>query len=657
MRSAAGRTLSFSVLLLSVVVAGRAQGPAVSQVERPAVSSAPAARSSDPRVGLKPGLRDAGEAASNMELVATLPKPEGFFDPKAPAGTPTPPERTGRGRGGQGDDDDDDQPKPGAPSQPNEAEEAAARQRRANTLSFANSDLAFRGDHLFIGNFHGFNTYDIEDSKKVRLVASVVCPGGQGDLSVHGNLLIMSVEQTRGRVDCGIQGVQEPASAERFRGVRIFDISDVRKPKQIAAVQTCRGSHTHTLVSDPDDKENLYVYGSGTGSVRSAEELAGCSGKNWKEDPDTALFSIDVIQIPLAAPQNARIVNRPRIFADPKTGALSGLWQGGDHGPGTQRSRETNQCHDITVFPEVGLAAGACSGNGMLLDISDPVNPVRLDHVVDKNFAYWHSATFNNDGTKVIFTDEWGGGTRPRCRPTDSPTWGADAVFDIVDRKMRFGGYYKLPAPQTDQENCVAHNGSIIPVPGRDIMVQAWYQGGVSVFDFTDSTKPVEIAFFDRGPIDAKQLITGGHWSAYWYNGHIYGAEIARGIDVFRLTPSEHLSKNEIEAAAQVRLPEFNAQQQQRLAWPATSVVALAYVDQLTRSKAIEAQRVSAVKSALERADRVRSAKDRNAATVAGELDTLATQIEADAAGAAGRDADRLKSLALAMKARAGGLR
>ena len=650
MRSAAGRVLCFSVLWLSVVVAGRAQGPAV--------SSAPAARSSDPRVGLKPGLRDAGEAASNMELVATLPKPEGFFDPKAPAGTPTPPERTGGGRGGQAaDDDDDDQPKPGAPSQPNEAEEAAARQRRANSLGFANSDLAFRGDHLFIGNFHGFNTYDIEDSKKVRLVASVVCPGGQGDVSVHGDLLIMSVEQTRGRVDCGIQGVQEPASAERFRGVRIFDISDVRKPRQIAAVQTCRGSHTHTLVSDPDDKENLYVYGSGTGSVRSAEELAGCSGKNWKEDPDTALFSIDVIQIPLAAPQNARIVNRPRIFADPKTGALSGLWQGGDHGPGTQRSRETNQCHDITVFPEVGLAAGACSGNGILLDISDPVNPVRLDHVVDKNFAYWHSATFNNDGTKVIFTDEWGGGTRPRCRPTDSPTWGADAVFDIVDRKMRFGGYYKLPAPQTDQENCVAHNGSIIPVPGRDIMVQAWYQGGVSVFDFTDSTKPVEIAFFDRGPIDAKQLITGGHWSAYWYNGHIYGAEIARGIDVFRLKPSEHLSKNEIEAAAQVRLPEFNAQQQQRLAWPATSVVALAYVDQLTRSRAIEAQRVSAVKSALERADRVRSAKDKNAATVAAELDTLATQIEADAAGAAGRDADRLKSLASTMKARAGGLR
>ena len=372
-------------------------------------------------------------------------------------------------------------------------------------------------------------------------------------MSVHGNLLIMSVEQTRGRLDCGTQGVQEPVSAERFRGIRIFDITDMRKPKQVAAVQTCRGSHTHTLVPDPKDKANLYVYGSGTSTVRSAEELAGCSGKDPKEDPNTALFSIDVIQIPIAAPDKARIVNRPRIFADPKTGAIAGLWQGGDYGPGTQRSRVTSQCHDITVFPEIGLAAGACAGNGILLDISDPVNPVRLDQVSDKNFAYWHSATFNNDGSKVIFTDEWGGGTRPRCRATDPPTWGADAIFDIVDRKMRFGGYYKMPAPQTDQENCVAHNGSLIPVPGRDIMVQAWYQGGMSVFDFTDSTKPVEIAYFDRGPIDAKQLITGGYWSTYWYNGHIYGSEIARGLDVFKLMPSEHLSQNEIDAATLVR--------------------------------------------------------------------------------------------------------
>jgi hypothetical protein len=611
------------------------------------------AASTDPRVGLKPGLRDAGYAARNMELVSTLPKPEGFFDPKAPAGQPTRPEREDRGRGA---DAGDDNPRSAEQEGRGQGEGTTARPQRS-TLSFANSDLAFKGEHLFIGNFNGFNTYNIEDTKTPKLITSVVCPGGQGDVSVHGNLLVMSVEETRGRLDCGTQGVQEPVSAERFRGVRIFDISDVRKPKQIAAVQTCRGSHTHTLVVDPDDKENLYVYGSGTGSVRSGEELAGCSGKDPKEDPNTSLYSIDVIQIPLAAPEKARIVNRPRIFADPATGEISGLWPGGTHGPGTQRSSATNRCHDITVFPEIGLAAGACSGNGILLDISDPVHPVRLDQVTDKNFAFWHSATFNNDGTKVIFTDEWGGGTRPRCRPADSPTWGADAVFDIVDKKLKFGGYYKIPAPQTEQENCVAHNGSIIPVPGRDIMAQAWYQGGVSVFDFTDSANPVEIAFFDRGPIDAKQLYTGGYWSTYWYNGYIYGSEIARGIDVFKLTPSAHLTQHEIDAAAQVKLSEFNAQQQMRVTWAPTSAVALAYVDQLTRTKALPAERINAIKTALSRADRIKSARDKGAAAAAEELDTLASQIEAAASSGPGTDATRLHSLAATLKGRTASLR
>jgi hypothetical protein len=627
-------------VVLAAAVAGVAQ-------ERP---SPPAA--TDPRVGLKAGLRDAGEAARNMERIGGVPKPEGFFDPKSPAGEPTPAEREARTPGGENAAAEEETPNL---AQADQRAGARAAQRSAG-LSFANSDLAFKGDHLFVGNFNGFNTYDIEDPKRARLVASVVCPGGQGDVSVHGNLLIMSVEQTRGRVDCGTQGVQEPISAERFRGIRIFDITDLRKPRQVAAVQTCRGSHTHTLVTNPNDTANLYVYGSGTSSVRSAEELAGCSGLDPTKDPNTALFSIDVIQVPLASPENARIVNRPRIFADPTTGAISGLWPGGSHGPGTQTSRVTNQCHDITVFPEIGLAAGACSGNGILLDISDPVHPVRLDHVVDKNFAYWHSATFNNDGSKVIFTDEWGGGTRPRCRPTDLPTWGADAIFDIVDRKMRFGGYYKLPAPQTEQENCVAHNGSIIPVPGRDIMAQAWYQGGVSVFDFTDSASPVEIAFFDRGPIDAKQLFTGGYWSTYWYNGYIYGTEIARGVDVFKLTPSDHLSQNEIDAASQVRFTEFNAQQQPRVVWPATSVVARAYLDQLARSKAIQAQRAAAVKTALQHADRIRSGRDRGAAAVVTELDALAAQLEGDAGTAGARDAVRLRALATTLKGRAGGL-
>jgi hypothetical protein len=599
------------------------------------VAVAGAQSTNDPRVGLKAGLHDAGEAIRGLERVASLSNPAGFFDPKQPGGAPTPPEPPANAP----------PPDPNAPPDP----------RFANMLAFANSDLAFSGTHLFMGSFHGFNTFDIERPTKPKLAASIVCPGGQGDVSVHGNLLFMSVEQTRGRIDCGVGGVATPVSAERFRGVRIFDISDLAKPRQVAAIQTCRGSHTHTLVTDPKDPADLYVYGSGTSSVRSGEELAGCAKE--PEDPNTALFSIDVIKVPLAHPEQAAIVNRPRIFADPQTGAFGGLQKGGERGPGAQPARETNQCHDITVFPEVGLAAGACSGNGILLDISDPVHPARLDAAADKNFAYWHSATFNNDGTKVIFTDEWGGGTRPRCRSTDPPNWGADAIFDIVDRKLQFRGYFKMPAAQTETENCVAHNGSLVPVPGRDIMVQAWYQGGLSMFDFTDSAHPIEIAYFDRGPVDAKTLVTAGFWSTYWYNGAIYGSEIARGVDVFRLKPTEQLSQNEIDAATLVRSEEVNTQLQTKIAWPASAPVALAYLDQLTRSKAIQADRVRAVKTAFERADSVRTGDAKSATAAAEQLDALARQFEADAGSAPGLDASRLKALAATLKGRATKLR
>jgi hypothetical protein len=328
------------------------------------------------------------------------------------------------------------------------------------------------------------------------------------------------------------------------------------------------------------------------------------------------------------------------------------LWKGGNYGPGTQSSNETNQCHDITVYPQIGLAAGACSGNGILLDISDPVHPARLDAVSDKNFAYWHSATFNNEGTKVIFTDEWGGGTRPRCRKTDPLNWGADAIFSITNRKLKFEGYYKMPAPQTEQENCVAHNGSLIPVPGRDIMVQAWYQGGVSVFDFTDAAHPQEIAFFDRGPLDAKELYLGGYWSAYWYNGRIYGSEIMRGLDVFRLKPSEFLSQNELDAAMLAQTNELNVQMQQKYVWPANVVVVKAYIDQLNRDKGISAEHARAVVDAFGRADKVRSPKDKAAPAVATDLDKLAGQLESDASTASSPDAARLKSLAGLLKDR-----
>jgi hypothetical protein len=591
----------------------------------------------DPRVGLKPGFRDAGEAAWNMELVVLVPKPEGFFDPKAPEGEPTPPEMN------EEEKKEEEKKKEGKAEEkkePSPVEEA----RRSSFLNFANSDLAFAGDRLYVGNFHGFNTYNIEDPTTPKHLVSVVCPGGQGDVSVLGNLLFMSVEQTRGRLDCGVQGVDAPVSAERFRGIRIFDISDARMPKQVAAVQTCRGSHTHTLVTDPDDEGNVYLYGSGTSSVRSKEELAECSGLKPDEDPETALFSIDVIQVPVKAPEKARVVNRPRIFADPTTGAIAGLWKGGAHGEGTQKTSETNQCHDITVFPEIGLAAGACSGNGILLDISDPVNPVRIDQVVDKSFAYWHSATFNVDGTKVVFTDEWGGGVRPRCRATDPKEWGANAIFDIVDRKMEFRSYFKPGAPQSDLENCVAHNGSMIPIPGRDVMVQGWYQGGISVFDFTDSAHPVEIAFFDRGPIHAKELVLAGHWSAYWSNGFIYGSEIGRGVDVLRLKASEHLTANEIAAAELVRVDRVNTQRQVRAVWPESPLVACAYLDQLERGKGLSRERISAVRAALD-------AVEGGTETASAELQTLAAEISREGAMATGRDAGRFRALAATLGA------
>jgi len=447
--------------------------------------------------------------------------------------------------------------------------------------------MAFAGDVLVTGSYHGFNIYRLGGDGVPSLVSSVVCPGGQGDVSIVGDLLIMSVEQTRGRVDCGLEGVSEDVSAERFRGLRIFDISDLTRPVQVGAVQTCRGSHTHSVVSGPGRDGKIIVYNSGTSTVREEEELAGCIGE-IPGDERTALFRIDVIEIPVDDPSKARIVDSPTVFADPETGVLAGLWRGGDHGDETQDTSRTDQCHDITVFPDRKIAAGACSGNGILFDISDPLKPQRMDEVVDQGFAYWHSATFNNDGTKVIFTDEWGGGSRPRCRAYDPVTWGADAVYDIVDGQLEFRGYFKLPAPQVEQENCVAHNGSIVPVPGRDIFVQAWYQGGISVIDFTDSANPVEIAYFDRGPIDAEDLVLGGFWSSYWYDGRIYGTEIVRGLDVLTLLPSEHLSANEVAAAAIANHGSvFNPQQQFPVTWPAEPVVARAYVDQLAAGNAL----------------------------------------------------------------------
>ncbi len=545
------------------------------EIER--MSALLAGLSDDPRAHLAAGYDDAEEAALNMALVASLPKPAGFIDPANPDG-----------RGSKPKQDEAVEQEPGKikPKFPEDE------QKRAPLLSFANTDMAFRDDILVAGSYHGFNVYRLAADGVPALLTSVVCPGGQGDVSIVGDLLIMSVEQTRGRLDCGLEGIDEDVSEERFRGLRIFDISDLARPVQVGAVQTCRGSHTHSVVSGPaadgPSPGKIVVYNSGTSVVREAEEMEGCFDE-LPGDERTALFRIDVIEIPVAEPAKARIVASPAVFADPETGALAGLWRGGDHGDDTQETTQTDECHDITVFPSKHLAAGACSGNGILFDISNPLDPQRLDVVSDTGFAYWHSATFNNDGTKVIFTDEWGGGGRARCRPWDPVTWGADAIYDIVDGKLEYRSHYKLPAPQGESENCVAHNGSIVPVPGRDLFVQAWYQGGVSVIDFTDSANPVEIAYFDRGPLDADELVLGGYWSTYWYNGYIYGTEIARGLDVLKLLPSEYLSDNEIAAAALAdEGGVFNPQQQFPVTWPDNPVVEAARADQAARDDAAD---------------------------------------------------------------------
>jgi hypothetical protein len=560
----------------------------------------------DPRVGLKPGRWDAAAAAWNMKMVSTTPPNEKF-------------------------------------------------------LGVTNSDLAFTGKYVVQGNYNGFQVYDMSNPVKPVPVLTYICPASQSDVSVYKNLLFVSGEGQTGRVDCGIQGVPEPVSKDRLRGIRVFDISDINRPKTVANVQTCRGSHTHTVVTDPNDKENVYIYVSGSAGVRSADELPGCKDGPI-DDPDTARFRLEVIKVPLAAPQTAAIVSSPRIFAglappprrvEPGRGgapapaapattttdatagaaaapAAAAPATGRGAGPGGGRGNQgPNQCHDITVYPDIGLAGGACGGYGLLLDIKDVTKPQRIDQAADINMSFWHSATFSNDGSKILFSDEWGGGTQPRCRETDKYEWGADALFTIdSNRKMQFKSYYKMPAAQTSLENCVAHNGSLIPIPGREVMVQGWYQGGISIFDWTDVSKPQEIAFYDRGPVDAERLISGGSWSVYWYDGHLVSSEIARGLDIYDLVPSPHISQNEIDAAKTVKFDYLNAQEQRKFVWPPSFAKARAYLDQLERSKGLAADKIAATRTALASAEKL-SGGPRAAA-----LKKLATQVTADASGA-----------------------
>jgi len=613
------------------------------------------APSPDPRVGLAPGLFDAQEATWNLHRVSSMPPPPEF-------------------------------------------------------VGVWNSDLAFKGDYAIQGSYDGIIVWDISDPVRPTLVTSYVCPASQSDVSVYGNLLFVSGEGLGGRLDCGDEGVSAPVSSERLRGIRIFDISDIRNPRYVYNVQTCRGSHTHTVLKDPRDDANVYIYVSGSSTVRPAEELAGCSGAPVDEDPNSALFRIEVIRVPLADPRRAAIVSSPRIFsnlvAPPQHGAapeeLAAVERARAEGafiidipgnPSLPRQREVDQllseavrarggtgaptaadsarvrahyaqvtqeriaaasqtrpgpsqCHDITVYPEIGLAGGACGGYGMLIDIHDPINPVRLDAASDRNFSYWHSATFNNDGTKLLFSDEWGGGTQPKCRATDPVEWGADAIFTIEASALRFHSYYKMTAPQTSAENCVAHNGSLIPIPGRDVMAQAWYQGGVSVFDWTDAERPVEIAFHDRGPM-SERLTVGGPWSVYWYNGVLVSSEIGRGLDIFELDPSPMLTQNEIDAAKTVHLDYLNAQGQPQLVWPASFALARAYADQLERSRGLSDSRLATVRSELAGAERATGGARRQALT------SLASSLDGDVSGSS--DAPKVRMLASAVRDLASG--
>jgi len=617
MKTSPFRALSLAVALLSAISCARS----ASTID---LSTSPP--SPDPRVGLKAGWWDPGVAMWNLNHVSHTPPSAGFTNASTP----------GDGR-------------------------------------LTNSDLAFTRTWVFQGNYSGWQVWDVSNPAKPTLAQAYVCPGSQSDVSMFRNLLFVSGESTSGRLDCGLQGIPsaDTVSHDRLRGIRIFDVTDVAKPRYIANVQTCRGSHTHTVVTDPNDSQNVYVYVSGSAGVRSHNELPGCSALAPEQDSNSALFRIEVIKVPLANPERAAIVSSPRIFqgltAPPRHGEMpadaeaararaaardsaqaalvvvdgaprAGGGGGGGGSAADRIRRGPTQCHDITVYPAIGLAGGACGGYGLLLDIRDPSNPKRIGAVADSNMSFWHSATFSNDGSKVLFSDEWGGGRAPRCRVTDKPEWGADAIFTLVNNQMTFKSYYKLPAPQTSFENCVAHNGTLIPVPGRDIMVQSWYQGGISIFEWTDPAKPREIAYFDRGPMDATKLVGGGHWSAYWYNGFIYGSEISRGLDIWELKPSAFLTRNEIDAAKLVHLDYFNAQEQPKIVWPAHFSVARSYVDQLVRNNGISPDRSKAISRELDKAEN-KSGAERRAA-----LTQLATQLDADSRSA--QDAVRVRALA-----------
>jgi hypothetical protein len=659
--SARPRAIQLAAIATALVsVAACAPSSSMNSAPSPSGDMSTTAPNPDPRVGLRAGKMNAAEATWNLRVVSETPPSPNFVDK-------------------------------------------------------VNSDLAFTGPYAIQGSYNGYQVWDISNPAAVSLKTAYVCPASQSDVSVYKNLLFVSGEGLSGRIDCGTQGVADTVSKDRLRGLRIFDISDIANPRNVGNVQTCRGSHTHTVLVDPKDPDNVYVYISGSAGVRSPSELAGCTNALPASDPNSALFRIEVIKVPVAHPEQAAIVSSPRIFNDlteparhgaspedvaaaakaaaaaREKGAYTATIMGVEQvappqfvaplldsivkarkGTGAPTAADSaalrasfqdivtkffaahqsgphmgpTQCHDITVYPAKGLAGGACEGYGFLLDIRDPAHPTRLAAVADSNFSYWHSATFNNDATKILFSDEWGGGGQPKCRATDKKEWGADAIFTINGTALQFQSYYKLPAPQTVNENCVAHNGSLIPIPGRDVMVQAWYQGGISVFDWTDAAHPREIAFFDRGPIDSTRMAMGGSWSVYWYNGKIVSSEIARGLDIFELTPSGFLTQNEIDAAKSVHLDYLNTQGQPNFTWPNTFALARAYVDQLARSNGLASARIAKIRDELKEAEKASGAKRTD------ELNEVAKMLDSDAASSS--DAAKVRTLAATVRGLAG---
>jgi len=567
----------------------------------------------DPRNRLKYGMLDAGTAQKGMRLVSFTPKPAEFDSVRG--------------------------------------------------LTFINSDLAFRGHYVYQGNFSGFSIWDVSNPAKPAKVAVVPCVTSQGDPSIVRNLLFISAEGNGNRNDCAKGGVQNPA--DHMAGVRIYDVSNPKAPKLIKNVQTCKGSHTHTVIPSPTDKGVIYIYVSGNQGARPETELAGCNNGADPADEKNSLFRLDVIKVPLAHPEQAEVVTGARIF----TNMVPAPTRGGNQRRGRRGAAAgadtsapppptgPRNCHDVTAYPAMHLLAGACASYGLLVDISNPEKPVRLDAAADTNFSLWHTAVFSNDGSKVVFTDEWGGGTSPNCQATSMMEMGGNTTLTIgPDKKFKQHAYFKLPSAQTAQENCVSHNGGLVPVPGRDIMVQGWYQGGIDVIDFSDPDHPYELAYFDRGPVDAppapgdtaggavsrQRGTIGGSWGAYYWNGLVYSSELARGFDILELLPSDKLSANELAAAKLVKFEEYNPQSQPKIVWPAAFPVVRSYVDQLVRDNGLSAARTTAISNALTAAEKQSGAARRTL------LSKLATRVDADANGA--KDGARVRAMAAAIK-------